>query len=329
MKAGERATEIGGYFGLEIGHGRACPHGRALALNTARNGLLYVLSLRKTRKFYLPCFICNSVVQTLESANAQYEFYNINEQMEMAEPFDLQVGDRVLVVNYFGLKSAYCRELSEKYGKALFVDNTQAFYAEPIAGCDTIYSPRKFLGVSDGGYLYTNETATQPLDQDVSHDAVSHLVGRIDRSAAEFYQDYLKSEKRLEARPVRRMSSLTRAILASPDYELARKTRERNFLFLHAALAGVNRMRITLDDLTGPMVYPLWTHEHELRHTLLSNRVYVASYWKEVLDRPCVSDVERDFVANLVPLPIDQRYGLSEMQVIVDLVLAGRKNQSI
>ena len=325
----DNVREIGGYFGLALGRGDGSPHRHAIALNSARNGFLYTLLTSRPRRVYLPCLICDSMVQTLVSANVPYEFFSVNSRMELAEPIHLQSDERVVFVNYFGLKSAYCRELWAQYGQSLFVDNTQAFYSQPVAGCDSIYSPRKFFGVSDGGYLYTNVTAKLALDQDVSHDAVRHLVGRIDRSAAEFYQDYRKSERRLEARPVRRMSSLTQAILASLDYDLARKTRERNFLFLHAALAGINRLRITVEDLTGPMVYPLWTHEPELRDRLLSNRVYVATYWKEVLDRPCVSDVERDLVANLVPLPIDQRYRLSEMQVIVDLVLAERRNESI
>ena len=322
MKVAERANEIGGYFGLELGRGAGGPHDGALALNTARNGLLYVLSQRKPPKIYLPCFICNSVIDTLESAGVQYAFYNIDERLEMAEPLELYAGDRVLVVNYFGLKSAYCRELFDRYGKALFVDNTQAFYAEPLAGCDTIYSPRKFFGVSDGGYLYTSIRSSDSLEQDVSWTAAQHLVGRVDTSAAQFYEEFRESEKRLRARPVRTMSRLSEAILGSLDYDLIRKTRERNFLFVHNALAHANRMSIRLTDLCGPMVYPFWTQDLGLRQELLKKRIYVATYWAEVLENRYSSQIEKDLADGLLPLPIDQRYGLNDMQTIIDSVLS-------
>ena len=61
---------------------------------------------------------------------------------------------------------------------------------------DTIYSPRKFFGVSDGGYLYTNHYLDQFLEKDVSSYSSRQLLGRIDKSATLFYADYQKSEER-------------------------------------------------------------------------------------------------------------------------------------
>lgn len=316
-------TEIGGYFGLELARAHGAippPHDTAIALNSARNGFLYVLDAERPNKVYLPCFICNSMVETLEWAGISYEFYSVNEQLESDGKFDIRDGERLVVVDYFGINSAYCGRAWQEYGQALFVDSTQAFFSAPIEGCDTIYSPRKFFGVSDGGYLYTDRPLPQPAEEDTSYEAARHLVGRIDRTAAEFYTDYRKAEERLAGKPVKTMSRLTRAILASVDYELVRKTRERNFLYLHSALASVNKMSITLENLCGPMVYPLWTDDVELRERLQRARIYVATYWPGVSRRACSSKLERDFVDNLLPLPIDQRYGLNEMQKIIDVV---------
>ena len=63
----------------------------------------------------------------------------------------------VYIVNYYGLFSEeQLISLKNKYGN-IVVDNAQAFFTEPVKGIDTIYSCRKFFGVPDGGYAYTEK----------------------------------------------------------------------------------------------------------------------------------------------------------------------------
>jgi hypothetical protein len=158
------------------------------------------------------------------------------------------------------------------------------------------------------------------LETDVSFDSVQHLVGRIDANASDFYQDYRKSEQRLAGRPLKMMSNLTKAILHSVDYTSAKLLRERNFFYLHDILKSQNKMNIFTGDICGPMVYPLWTNNEKMKDKLIAENIYVATYWKEVLQRPCSSLIEIELVTKLVPLPIDQRYELQDMQVILDIV---------
>jgi len=55
------------------------------------------------------------------------------------------------------------------------------------------------------------------------------------------------------------------------------------------------------------------------RQRLIAQKVDVATYCKEVLRRGEASAPERELVDCLVALPIDQRYGPREMQVVLDL----------
>ena len=62
MICGEQA-EYGGY--LELGFGPAKPrYPGALALNTARNCLAYVLRARNIRTLHLPSYLCGAVKNT-------------------------------------------------------------------------------------------------------------------------------------------------------------------------------------------------------------------------------------------------------------------------
>ena len=58
----------------------------------------------------------------------------------------------------------------------------------------------------------------------------------------------------------------------------------------------------------------------QLREKLIKNKIYIAKYWSEVLDRDSISNVEIDFVNKLMPLPIDQRYDFDDMYRILKII---------
>lgn len=61
----------------------------------------------------------------------------------------------------------------------------------PVEGVDTIYTCRKYFGVSDGAFLYTDTKPQRNLPQDESYDRMHFLMGRYERSASEFYNEYV------------------------------------------------------------------------------------------------------------------------------------------
>ena len=310
--------EIGGYFELELAH-KGEYHSGAIRLNSGRNAFKYILQAHNIQKVYIPVFICNSIIEPLRELNVCYEFYNVDEEFEIVQKIELNSNERLLYANYFSLKSVYIEKLALKYGKNLIVDNTQAFFEKPIECIETIYSPRKYFGVCDGGYLYTQRYIEKQLEEDVSYSNALQLLGRVDVSASDFYKSYKKAEEGLSGRPIKKMSKLTSKILSSIDYDSARYTRERNYYYIHGELKKFNLMHIRM-PISSPFVYPLKVNDRELRNNLIANKVYIAKYWDDVLVRDQVSGVEKDLVNKIIPLPIDQRYGLGEMKRIVDII---------
>ena len=310
--------EIGGYFELEL-QKKETFHKKALKLNSGRNCFKYILEAQKVVKVYIPAYICDSIIEPLEELNIEYDFYNINENFEIVDTIILKENEKLLYVNYYALKSNYIKNLSDKYKTKLIIDNTQAFFDLPIKNIDTIYSPRKFFGVSDGGYLYTNQLSDELFDEDISEE-FSQLVGRIQKEASLYYNEYQKAEQRLINLPIKSMSGLTTKILDSIDYENVKKKRERNFYFLHNELKQFNKLDLDSTSIKTPFVYPFISDNIELRDQLIKNKIYVAKYWNEVLDRESVNDHEKYFVNYIIPLPIDQRYDLEDMKRIVKVI---------
>ena len=122
---------IGGYFELELPKGEHY-HKKAIRLNTARNCFEYVLRARGYAKVYIPYYTCEVMLEPIIKLGLDYEFYHINDQLELQNLPKLSENEAILYTNYFGLKQNCVKRLAAEYGIQLIVDNAQAFYAEPL-----------------------------------------------------------------------------------------------------------------------------------------------------------------------------------------------------
>ena len=311
---------IGGYFSLELPV-REEYHKDAIRLNTGRNCLEYILRARRYKKVYVPYYTCEAVMEPINKLGIPYEYYHIDIHFEIRDRFTLKEGEALLYTNYFGLKQRYVEQLAEKTGSRLIVDNTQAFYAKPIQGIDTFYTCRKFFGVADGAYLYTDKLLDEDFEQDESYDRMAHLLKRIDLSAEDGFADFRKVDDGLDNQPIRKMSKLTQRIMQSIDYEVVAQKRRENYRMLHELLGEENNLQLTLHEDVVPMVYPFLAPIKGLREKLIENKVFVARYWPNVLEWTTKDDIEHLFAYQIQTLPIDQRYGKEDMDIILDLIL--------
>jgi hypothetical protein len=305
---------IGGYFELELHKGEHY-HKDAIRLNSGSNCFEYILRARKYEKVYLPYYTCHVIYDVAQRIGVEIAYYHINEQLEPVELPELKEGEAFLYTNYYGLKQACVERLAEKYGKQLIVDNAQAFYANPLAGIDTFYSPRKFFGVPDGGYLYTDVVLNDEFPQAESMQRMTHLMKRIEQGAEAGYADYQREEETLYGSQIERMSKLTDALLRSIDYEKIAQERISNYKVLEEQLGKNNAIHLTLPQGDVPMVYPYLTEDPTLKQRFIEHKIFVATYWPNV---DANGDFEATLKANLLPLPIDQRYGIDELHSILN-----------
>jgi len=310
---------IGGYFSLELPKHEEY-HKDAIRLNTGRNCLEYILRARNFSKVYIPYYTCDVILEPFHKLNVNYEFYHINQEFEIANDILLKVDEALLYTNYYGLKQRYVKSLALHYGKQLIVDNTQAFYDKPVNGIDTFYTCRKFFGVPDGAYLYTDQLLDEKLEQDESYERMSFLLKRIDLGAEAGYADFREQSHLLVGQPIKRMSKLTERLMQSIDYQLAAKRRRENFELLHQALEGSNQYHIHLSADAVPMVYPFLSDQKGLREDLIDNKLFVACYWPNVLEKVTKDSEEFKMAKALLPLPIDQRYSSETIKTQIRMI---------
>jgi len=311
---------IGGYFELELRKGKEY-HNGAIRLNSGRNAFEYILRAREYKKVYLPYFTCDVMLEPILKLKLKYEFYRINEQLEPIFDFNkIGADETFLYTNYFGIKGLQVIKISKNCPN-LIVDNSQAFFEKPLAGIDTFYSPRKFFGVPDGAYLYTDKLIQIELDRDNSVNRFSHLIKRIEEGAETGYSDFIANNDSIKGQPIKSMSALTRALLDNIDYNKVIRTRKRNFQFFYNYLKNLNNFKLSEVADSVPMIYPFRTTDKKLKSKLIENKIFVATYWPNILNWCNENMLEYTLTEQIIPLPIDQRYDANILSKLINLII--------
>ena len=302
--------EIGGYLELERNR-LPLLHEGALALNCGRNALRYLIEQRQIRALLLPSFLCDTVKSVCRDIACRY--YSVWQDFlpQFPEPAE---GEWLYVVNYYGqLPSAFLTELRQRFPR-LIIDNAQAYFEPPLPETDTLYTCRKFFGVPDGAFLYT-DAPSRPLERDESFDHMRHILGRFERSGREFYAESSENNDRFYAEPVKAMSPLTDNLLRGIDYAFAERQRRENFRTLASLLDGYNLLSVR--EVPGPFAYPLMLENGmALKKRLAAANIYVPTLWPEFLQSFPSGSTEHRLAEDILPLPVDQRYSAEDMRYL-------------
>lgn len=314
---------IGGYFELELSDNRCLPYSGSARFQSARAAFVALLRAGKPKRVWMPRYICNAMLAPLQDEKIACVWYNVNAQFDVDGNVDIASEDWLLYVNYFGICDDNVARLLQRFPPdQIVLDYSQSFFARPEQqALATIYSPRKFFGIPDGGLLVSQVPISLPALRDKgSFGRSAHLMKRLAESPEAGYVDYQHAEESLTACEPKQMSQLTERILASIDFEVTSKKRLDNYQFLHEKLGAKNRLSLDTSRITAPLCYPFQTHDAGLRSRLISERIFVATYWPDAMDR-LGEECAESIIRNLLPLPIDQRYGRSEMERIVSVVM--------
>ena len=306
--------EIGGYLELD-NYRLPMLHENAIALNCGRSCLAYLIRTKKIKKIWIPKFLCRSIVDICKREEVEVAYYSVNMDFR---PQLMDTEEWVYLVNFYGQISNHFIGNLRKYYPNIIVDNIQAYFQEPINGIDTIYTCRKFFGVADGAFVYT-DTQLEDLDVDESFERMRSLLGRYERTASEFYNEFIEEEKKFSEYKILRMSKLTFNLLHGIDYEAVKSKRTENFAYLHKSLKDKNQLELSIPD--GAYMYPLYIENGVyFRKELQAKKIFIPTLWPDVFEVCTDSELEYNMAKNILPLPVDQRYGEEEMDFIVNAI---------
>ena len=308
--------EIGGYIELERNF-MPLLHEGAVALNSGSNCLAYLLRAREIKTLLVPRFMCDCVEETCRKEGTEVRFYSINSDFTPDTELQLREGEWLYLVNFYGqLTKEKIQTLVRRHCRVI-VDNAPAYFDMPLAGVDTLYTCRKFFGVPDGAFLYTDARLKETLPRDESFERMHFLLGRFEQAASNFYGEYAANNDALSYEPIKIMSRLTDNLLRGIDYDRVSRIRTVNYRYLSRKLGGINLLK--LREVEGAFAYPLLLENGgNIRKKLQQEKIYIPTLWPNVAQD---GSLEGYYAQNILPLPCDQRYGEEEMEIIVKSVL--------
>ena len=318
--------EIGSFIELQFPKGKEyyAGNGDIARLNSGRAAIYHALCVYSKKTLWLPYYQCDTVRDFLKRKKVTIRYYHIDENFN---PLDLEPADNdaVLLVNYYGVMSnARMKELSKKY-KNVIIDNSQAFFNQPIRGCLNVYSARKFMGVPDGSYVI-GANANSFIDdysQGYSSDTSLFLLQRIEHGCeGECYKSRMTNERRIDNEDVLKMSLLSRKILDGIDYSYIKEKRKINFSFAADLFRDINKIDplFYYDDECVPMVYPLVIENEKLMGELIKAKHFQGHWWSYLLDEVDSNTFEYYLSKYIIPITIDQRYDVDDVRKLFDIV---------
>ena len=82
-------------------------------------------------------------------------------------------------------------------------------------------------------------------------------------------------------------------------------------------MSKINGLKVS----PAAFMYPLMVENGvELRKKLLDEKIYIPILWPTVFDVAAPDDTEYKMAENILPLPIDQRYGPEDMFRMIEVI---------
>ena len=126
----------------------------------ARSCINHVLATMSAKTIWIPSYLCESVF-TITSRFKNHRYYPVNYDLSIDDSWisSIQRNDLVILIDYFGFKcKVEIKHAIKSKGAWLLEDASQALLSsitDPFTDF-VVFSPRKYVGVPDGGILKTN-----------------------------------------------------------------------------------------------------------------------------------------------------------------------------
>jgi dTDP-4-amino-4,6-dideoxygalactose transaminase len=288
-----------------------------------------LLQMRGVRRLWLPAYICLAAASAAEGLEIVWYGVDADLAPDLAD-FEgrLRRGDAVMAVDYFGrLPPEAFLELVRSRTDVLWIeDRAQALAPGPAWGQASLYSPRKLVGVGDGGLLVSDSPVPSPSDQGLPEPEAAAQHARLADPAGvdppAWYPAYQAQEAafRVDRRPMSAVSAERLSRVAARPIAAARRA---NWEVLAEALSPVALWPEVLRPAFVPLAFPVRTSDAAAASRRMAEAgIFCPRHWAELPSPAGRFTAAEVLSGSLLSLPCDQRYGPSDMRRVADAFLA-------
>lgn len=295
------------------------------AFRSARAALRALLLDRSPQRLWLPAYICSSLAEAAPSDIRRW--YDLSDALEPdveALAQELRAGDAIVVVNFFGSQPPEAlKHLAKHRPDVLWIEDRahQAGDSNHWAQM-VLYSPRKLIGVGDGGLLLSRTPTPQPRLPATPNGDEAQRRRALDpdgRHPLEWSLPFQTQERAFSLEP-QAMAAETVEVLRGAQLETDLRARRHNGLRLTRALQDLTLGLATPAD-TAWLAVPIRVEDRDgLAEALAQERIYCARHWAELPSDPERYGRLHRIASQILSLPCDPRYEDADMDRIIQTV---------
>ena len=301
--------------------------------HNGRSALRALWDASKPANVWLPAYVCRELASAVP-ATVPTRYYPLDDELNPDAQWlarHIAPNDHVVAVDYFGrpAASSFVDLVRLRRDVEWIEDRAHALdTADDAWGDWLLYSPRKLIGVPDGGILVAHArplpaVELRPLpDVDYMLPSIERLEDTSEVANDRWYGHYVQKEASAPTGPWR-MSELSRGLLQHVDLQRDVDSRRRNF----AVLARKLRDWAFLHDAEptyAPMGFPIRVPSAGgLATKLAQHRIFAARHWQHLPSDPSMFPREHRLAQQLLTLPCDYRYDASQMESVAKTVIDG------
>ena len=292
--------------------------------------LKYLQKGKGINRILLPDYLCSSVLVPAKTLKLEYEFYPIDEALELEQDAFSKLFDKtaaVLLINYFGLKDlsnqvAYIR--AHDHNAIIIEDDVQAFYEfkKDLNGVDFKFtSLRKTFAIPDGGLVKTNHNLPK-LDSINTFGQYKAAAALLKSMREGNFNDHIylelfeKGESLIDSELDCGMSPVAQKLYSYVDEERVKVRRLNNAKYLLEQLTklGIKPIMPLIEDHV-PLFIPIVLNNRDaVRKAMFKKEIFCPIHWPlEGVDL----QRGRIMAETELSLIIDQRYGVKDMDEII------------
>jgi len=329
---------IGGMFGfvpeaLSAGRIRATRPAlfqeTGLMLGTARSALALLVKTLHPARVWLPSYLCDVMMVAVARPGVSVCFYPVGGNLRITNETwlgEVESGDIVVFIDYFGFNT--WEPLGKKVresGAVVVEDACQAMLNDVFSNQShyVIASPRKFVGVPDGGVLIAMPgtplpaVTLPPPPGEWWLDAFSAtlLRGEFDRHGGDrkWFELFRRFDPNGPVNP-HAMSELSACLLGRFDYADIIRRRRENYEFLLSELGHI-ALFPQLPAGMAPLGFPIRiTARDRVRKALFAHDIFPPVHWSLDGVVPDTFTDSHRLAHEIMTLPCDQRYDMADMK---------------
>lgn len=304
---------------------------QVFTFTSSRSALYWIILNSKVKRIWMPAYICCDVSDVLQNIPIEMHYYHVGERLipEASVLDSVEDGDAFLYVNYFGQPrpKAFLDILRKRSAVLRIEDDAHCLDIGESTPADwQLFSPRKLLGVPDGGIAVVHGTRSLPEPVRPEANIKARLLkcwplllGLEDPLRCHRQYQYYREAEACVHIDAENMSELTRGMLRRIAHRKVCRRRQENWQTLHYFLKSFGFLDGCIKFT--PSAYPVFVPDPAgLSRKLAEKNIFCARHWSHI-PSPRSFYKEHELAAHLLSIPCDHRMSIDDMAYIAEIFL--------